>query len=106
MPNITYILPDGSRQTLDLPHGYSVMEGAIRSGLPGILGECGGSASCATCHIYIEGGPTDEVPLCQDTEDDMLDYTAADRLPSSRLACQVKITAALDGLVVRIADRM
>lgn len=106
MPAITYILPDGTERMLDLPQGYSVMEGAVHKGLPGILGDCGGSASCATCHVYIEGGPVSALPPVGRAEDDMLDDTASERRANSRLACQIKISAALDGLIVRIAEKM
>lgn len=106
MPSVTYLIPDGSSRTLDLRVGQSVMEGAIHNGLRGILAECGGAAACATCHVYVEKGPVVALPPLSRTEDAMLDGTVDDRLPNSRLSCQIRMTAELDGLVVRIAELM
>jgi 2Fe-2S ferredoxin len=104
MASITYIQPGGQTQTVDAELGSTVMEAAIRSGIPGIEAECGGACSCATCHVYVDeawaaavGGPS---PM----EEDMLDF-AFDVRPTSRLSCQIKVTAALDGLVVHVPER-
>jgi 2Fe-2S ferredoxin len=104
MASITYIEPGGQTQTVDAELGSTVMEAAIRSGIPGIEAECGGACSCATCHVYVDeawaaavGGPS---PM----EEDMLDF-AFDVRPTSRLSCQIKVTAALDGLVVHVPER-
>lgn len=103
MPRVTYIMSDGSSRTCDLPVGQSVMEGATRNEIPGILGECGGACMCATCHVYVEEGGGGLPPIV-DGEDEMLDISAAERRPNSRLACQIRMVDALDGLVVRVAD--
>jgi 2Fe-2S ferredoxin len=76
------------------------MVAAVRNGIPGIIGECGGNISCATCHVYVD---EDFVPLVGppgDFEDDMLDLAVSERRTTSRLSCQISLTDALDGLVV------
>ena len=105
MPHITYISPNGATHTIDVPAGDSVMEGAIQNNIDGILAECGGALMCATCHVYVEPGHLDRLVPIQDDEEEMLGTTAADRLPNSRLSCQLKVTAELEGLVVRTAPR-
>ncbi|WP_370208994.1 2Fe-2S iron-sulfur cluster-binding protein [Pararhodobacter marinus] len=105
MPKATYILPDGSQRTLDLRDGQSLMEAAIRNGIGAILGECGGSAMCATCHCYVENAPVALPPVGAD-EDAMLEETAAPREANSRLSCQIRMTPALDGIAVRIPAEM
>lgn len=106
MLKATYILPDGSRKELELREGQSLMEGAIRNGIAEILGECGGSAMCATCHVRVENADNDALPTMSDEEDAMLDEAAAGRLRNSRLSCQLRMSAALDGIVVRVPDEM
>lgn len=105
MPKATYLLPDGSAREIEMREGQSLMEAAIRNGIGEILGECGGSAMCATCHCYVEQSPADLPPVA-DNEDAMLDETAAERQPNSRLSCQIRMTPALDGIVVRIPIEM
>ncbi|WP_163268669.1 2Fe-2S iron-sulfur cluster-binding protein [Chelativorans alearense] len=106
MPRVTYRLPDGRDCEVELSNGQSLMEGAIRNGIGAILGECGGSAMCATCHVYIEGGPVGALPSMCDDEDAMLEEAAAERLGNSRLSCQIRMNAALDGIVVRVPEEM
>ncbi|HOB56881.1 MAG TPA: 2Fe-2S iron-sulfur cluster-binding protein [Rhodoglobus sp.] len=103
MPDITYISPDGTSTTLEARLGDSVMEVAVKHGVEGIVAECGGACSCATCHVYVDEAFTDRVGGAGDLEDDMLDGAAAERLPNSRLSCQIKMRDELDGLLVRIA---
>jgi 2Fe-2S ferredoxin len=105
MSNITYITPDGTRRTLDVPADQSLMQAAVDAAVDGIVGECGGSAMCATCHVYVEEAPPGALPEPADVEEAMLESTAAERLPNSRLSCQIKSSPELDGLVVRVADR-
>ena len=105
MPRATYILPDETRREIDLRVGQSLMEGAIRNGIGAILGECGGSAMCATCHCYVEEA-LGEPPVVSDDEDVMLDEAAAERKANSRLSCQIRMTPELDGIVVRIPAEM
>ncbi len=103
MPKVTYIQPDGVETTLDARDGDSVMETAVKNGVRGIVAECGGACACATCHVFVDEAFADKVGEPGDLEDDMLDGAATDREPTSRLSCQVKMSADLDGLVVRIA---
>ena len=100
MPKITFIEHDGKTRTVDAPVGTTVMENAIRSGVPGIVAECGGACSCATCHVHIDEAWMGKVGPPSPMEEDMLDF-AFDVRPTSRLSCQIKMTDELDGLVVR-----
>jgi len=102
-PTIRYVSPDGAVHAITGRVGDSVMETAVRNGVPGIVAECGGACACATCHVYVDAGSCDRAGACEDLEDDMLDGTASERLPSSRLSCQVRIRADFDGFTVRIA---
>ena len=105
MPEITLIRADGRRQSLEAQEGVSVMQAATGAGVPGIVAECGGSAMCATCHVYVDPAWNDKLPAPLGNELEMLECTAAEREPTSRLSCQIKVTAALSGLVVRIPAR-
>jgi 2Fe-2S ferredoxin len=78
-------------------------ETALRSGVDGLLGECGGNMTCSTCHVYIESAPdTTELPPISEDEDDLLDFAACQRLPTSRLSCQLTVHTGIDGLVMRV----
>jgi ferredoxin, 2Fe-2S len=105
MPNVTYISPDGTETTLEARDGDSVMEIAVKNGVKGIVAECGGACSCATCHVYVDEAFVGAAGEVSDLEDDMLDGAEAERLPVSRLSCQIKMSAELDGLRVRIAPK-
>jgi 2Fe-2S ferredoxin len=104
MPIVTYIRSDGSSQTIDVPVGTSVMQAAVLNGIPGIVGECGGSAMCATCHVHVEPEHWDQLPPISDNEAEMLDFSAAGRQENSRLGCQIVLSDALDRLVVQIPE--
>ena len=99
MPKITYIEHDGKKRTVDAPVGTTVMENAIKNGVPGIVAECGGACSCATCHVHVDEAWKDRVGPPSPMEEDMLVF-AFDVRPTSRLSCQIKVTEELDGLVV------
>lgn len=105
MPKVTYIGPDGTETTLEARDGDSVMETAIKNGVRGIVAECGGACSCATCHVYVQPEFQNLTGSANDLEDDMLDGAEAERTEHSRLSCQIKMSADLDGLTVRIAPR-
>ena len=105
MPDITFVHFDGTEQGLEVPEGVSVMAAATGAGVPGIVAECGGSAMCATCHVYVDPAWADKLPPPLANELEMLECTASERLPTSRLSCQIKLTAAMQGLVVRIPER-
>jgi 2Fe-2S ferredoxin len=93
MPKVTFIHPDGMETVLDADPGTSVMRAAVSHGVPGIVAECGGSAMCATCHVYVEEGHLDRLPAVSDVEDEMLDCTASARCANSRLSCQLPVEA-------------
>ena len=105
MPSITFIHSDGRSERVEVEPGASAMTSAISHGIDGILAECGGNAMCATCHVYVEDGWLSRLPVMEDTEDALLDGTAAERLPNSRLSCQIRMAPGLDGLVLRLPDR-
>ena len=100
MPLITYKAYDGGTRQAEVPVGSTVMQGAVKNGIDGIIAECGGNCMCATCHVYVASEWLDKLSPVGDTEDAMLESTAAERLPNSRLSCQIKVTAELNGLVV------
>ena len=98
----TWIQPDGRSLTLDVPEGTSLMQAAVSHGVAGIVGECGGSMSCATCHVVVDPAWAGRAGEPGPFETDMLDITEADRQPTSRLSCQIRMIAALDGIVLRV----
>lgn len=98
----TWNLADGRAVTHDVVAGHSLMEAATARGVPGIIGECGGSMSCATCHVVVDPAWAERAGAPSAFEDDMLDITEAGREPTSRLSCQIKMSAALDGIVVKV----
>jgi 2Fe-2S ferredoxin len=104
MAKITYIQPDGTSQTVDGERGMTVMETAKKHLINGIEAECGGACACATCHVYVDDAWKDKVGPPSEMEEDMLDF-AFDVRPSSRLSCQIKVTDALDGLVVKVPEK-
>lgn len=104
MPTITYVSADGNNERIDVPVRTSVMRGAVGAGIDGIVAECGGNAMCATCHVYVEDAYQDRLPEVSNVEDELLESTAAERLPSSRLSCQLPVTEELDGMTVRLPE--
>ena len=105
MTAIIFIHPDGKSERVEASYGESVMQAATRHGIDGILAECGGNAMCATCHVYIDPSWLARLPDMGDDEDALLDGTATERLPNSRLSCQIHVTSALDGIVLRLPER-
>jgi 2Fe-2S ferredoxin len=103
MTTLTFILRDGSRQMVDADGEENLMQVAVFNGVRGIDGACGGFCSCATCHVYVDSSHALPPPAAD--EERMLAGTAARRAKNSRLACQIRITPELDGLVVRMPDR-
>ena len=104
MPKITYVHSTGTRTELDVPVGTSVMRGAILNGVDGIVAECGGEMMCATCHVYVQEDQLGRTPTQSDDEKAMLEFTASERKPNSRLSCQLVATAEFDGLVVYLPE--
>ena len=105
MPTITFIHPDNRVQSVEAEIDDSAMRVALAHGIDEIVAECGGNAVCATCHVYVDEAWLPKLAPVAADEDDLLDGAAAERLPNSRLSCQIKITPALDGLVLRLPDR-
>jgi 2Fe-2S ferredoxin len=104
MPKITYIEFSGNERVIEVPAGTSVMQGAVENSVRGIIGDCGGACSCATCHVYVDSAWTDKVGEKSETEVAMLEEVC-DVLPTSRLSCQIKVTEELNGLVVRVPEK-
>lgn len=103
MALITYIQHDGTRHDVNVDNGGSVMNGAIDNMIEGIIGECGGACSCATCHCYVDEAWVSKLPAPEQLEMDMLECVFTQK-PNSRLTCQIIVTDDLDGLVVRLPE--
>jgi 2Fe-2S ferredoxin len=104
MPKVTYIHSDGAVSEVEVAPGTSLMMAATAHDVGGIVGDCGGVMSCATCHVIVEPPFDSLLPPPEGSENQMLDYTAAPREPTSRLSCQIVMREALAGIRVRIAD--
>ena len=104
MAKITFVQPDGSQQIVQAEPGMTVMDAAKKNLIGGIAAECGGACACATCHVYIDASWREKTGKPAEMEDDMLDF-AFDVRDESRLACQIKVSEALDGLIVRVPDK-
>jgi len=101
MVKVTYIKSDGTEHAVEIEPGTSVMQCAVSNSIRGIIGDCGGACSCATCHVYVDPAWLDKVGEKSDTEAALLEEVC-DPQPNSRLSCQIKVTDALSGLVVRL----
>jgi len=104
MAKITFIQPDGTSQTVDAEPGTTVMEAAKLNDVAGIEAECGGACACATCHVYVDASWVEKTGTPAEIEEDMLDF-AFDVRKESRLSCQIKVTPALDGLILRVPGK-
>jgi 2Fe-2S ferredoxin len=104
MAKITFIDFEGTSRLVEGEVGSTVMETAINNGVPGIEAECGGACACSTCHVYIDDAWRETVGEPSPMEEDMLDFAYGVQ-PNSRLSCQIKVTEAFDGLVVRTPER-
>ncbi len=104
MPRVIFINSNGDRTECDVPNGSSLMVAASNHGIEGIIGDCGGAMSCATCHVFVDSAFSDLLPPVNDTENQMLDYTAVLREPNSRLSCQIVMSDAIDGITVQIPE--
>lgn len=105
MPDITFIEADGSQHGFEAPEGVSAMAAATGHGVPGIVAECGGALRCATCHVVVDPAWAGRLPPPGADELAMLELTAAERQPTSRLSCQIVLTADMQGLVLHVPDR-
>ena len=102
MTRILFIQPDGRQQPADAKPGQSVMQAAIGAMVPGIVADCGGACTCATCHGYVDDAWVARVPPASPDEVEMIDAGCLHTQPNSRLTCQIKVTAEMEGLVIRI----
>ncbi|WP_313336401.1 2Fe-2S iron-sulfur cluster-binding protein [Sphingobium yanoikuyae] len=102
MATVVFVEASGTEHRIDVPTGENLMRAALNEGLDGMVGECGGGLACATCHCYVEEDWADRLPAPAQTELDMLECTASESRPSSRLGCQIIVSDALDGLVVHL----
>ncbi|MEZ5722518.1 MAG: 2Fe-2S iron-sulfur cluster-binding protein [Paracoccaceae bacterium] len=105
MAKITYIEHNGTEHVIDVANGLTVMEGARDNGVPGIEADCGGACACSTCHVYVAEDWVEKLPAKEAMEADMLDFAWEPDPVRSRLTCQLKVTDALDGLVVTMPEK-
>ena len=103
MVKVTFTEHDGTVHEAEGQAGLTVMETAVKAGVPGIDADCGGACACATCHVYVEGDWAAKTGTPSPMEESMLDF-ASEREETSRLSCQIKLTADLDGLTVRLPE--
>ncbi|AYF03711.1 (2Fe-2S)-binding protein (plasmid) [Paracoccus yeei] len=101
---ITFIAADGTETQVDAPEGESVMRAAVGNDVDGIIGECGGAMMCATCHCYVDEAWAEAVGPQEDGESDLLDCAASETRPTSRLSCQIRMRAELDGVVIHLPE--
>lgn len=105
MPEVTYVECSGTRHVVEVPLGENVMRGSLYNDLPGIIGECGGACSCATCHCYVDAAWSGMVGTpASDAERELLEGASAEVRPESRLSCQIVMTPQLDGLIVHLPE--
>jgi 2Fe-2S ferredoxin len=104
MAKITYIEHGGKEHVVEVEDGLTVMEGAVKNAIPGIDADCGGACACSTCHVYVDEAWVERLPPREPMEEDMLDF-AYEPKPNSRLTCQLKVSPALEGLVVRMPEK-
>lgn len=103
MPKVTFIAHDGTQRNVDAENGQSLMRAAVDNDVRGIDADCGGMCACATCHVFVDPDWFARLPEPSSMESSMLEFTA-ERRETSRLACQIPITPALDGLVVTLPE--
>lgn len=103
MPVVTYVSHNGEINEVEVASGTSVMQGAVDNMLDGMVAECGGSCSCATCHCYVDEAWLDKIPGADEMEKDMLECVLEPQ-ENSRLSCQVIVTDELDGLVIKLPE--
>jgi 2Fe-2S ferredoxin len=105
MVSVTFVNHDGSKTSIDVQEGYSVMEGGVRGGVEGLDADCGGQGACATCHVYVERSWVSRLKPPSDDELAMLEFAIETDPESSRLSCQILCTPELEGLVVTVPER-
>ena len=103
MPTVTYVEANGQSHEIDIASGVSLMQGAVDNMIDGIVAECGGACACATCHCYVEESWVDKLEPASEMENDLLTCVTGPK-DNSRLSCQVKMTDALNGLVIHLPE--
>lgn len=103
MSKIIYVNADATEQVVEAEDNQSIMRAAILNGIDGIVGECGGQAMCATCHIYVED-VDGQLPEISEDEEEMLECTADAQLPNSRLGCQIAAGQHFNEIRVRLPE--
>lgn len=104
MSKIRFVQHEGEIQEIEAAEGSSAMRAALTGGVRGIAADCGGEASCATCHVYVDASWIDKVGEPGPDEDDMLEFTTCERRPNSRLSCQIRVDQDLDGLILNLPE--
>ncbi|MCI4591822.1 2Fe-2S iron-sulfur cluster-binding protein [Sphingobium sp. BYY-5] len=104
MTSVTVIEASGTEHVIDVPVGETVMRAALNAGIDGIVGECGGGLACATCHCYVDEDWADRLEEAEPAEREMLECTASELRPTSRLSCQIIVDDGLDGLIVHLPE--
>ncbi len=104
MPNVVYVSSNGSRKSVAVEEGMSLMAAAVEHGVDGIVGQCGGNAICGTCHVYVNPDQLSLLEPISDDEDATLEIVAAERRSNSRLGCQILMTPERDGLIVEMPE--
>jgi ferredoxin, 2Fe-2S len=102
MPRVTYEPSEGPAVVVEVPLGETARNAALANNVEGIVGECGGQLMCASCHVYVDEAFLGLLPAISEEEEEMLGETASERLPNSRLSCQIRLTEELDGLILRL----
>jgi ferredoxin, 2Fe-2S len=105
MPRVIFQTAAGESKEVTVPAGTTLLTAALQNNIDGIIGECGGVCMCSTCHVFVDESFYNRLPPAQDTEEAVLEISAEERQPTSRLSCQLKATDDLDGLIVRIPSR-
>lgn len=103
MPKVSFTTAAGKVYEVEAKAGTTLMEAAVKNNVPGIDADCGGACACATCHVYVDPEWAGKTGKPSGMEESMLDFAEAVE-PTSRLSCQIKVTAELDGLVVRMPE--
>jgi 2Fe-2S ferredoxin len=103
MARITYIEANGTKHVVDVEPDNSVMRGAVANGIPGIVAECGGNCACGTCRVYVDESWRGVVGEASEIEEATMEIRE-DPEPGNRLSCQIKVTEALHGLIVRMPE--
>lgn len=103
MVKVTFVEHSGQEHEVEAQEGLTLMEVAVKAGVPGIDADCGGACACATCHVFVDPAFQDVTGSPSPMEESMLDF-ASERKENSRLSCQIPITGKLEGLRVTVPE--